>query len=253
MSTEAINSAFADNNSGCLNIEYCWLDKIQKANYGTIGEETTWSAQKDVVKNQVLTSLRGKGVQLVTRVSPADLDLSAMKFTLQDSKGNTLPIVLNPSTNFTGTITRAANSSINMIPLDVTTDTYANANAYKNLYGNNDGETLYSLVEASGARSNYGLTVKAGNATVKEQHVVKVDGKDPIAAAMYQVDINKANKLTFGVNPEYVYDYYVEAKDKAVADLFGLTIDKKNGTFTVSKLADQITTTSLFYMYMHYI
>ena len=250
LSTNDINSAFADDNSGCLDIEYCWLDKIQKANYGTIGEETTWSAQKDVVKNQVLTSLRGKDVKLVTRVSPADLDLSAMKFTLQDSKGNTLPIVLNPSTNFTGTITRAANSSINMIPLDVTTDTYANANAYKNLYGNNDGKTLYSLVEASGARSNYGLTVKAVDATVNEQSVVKVDGKNPIAPDMYQVDINKANKLTFGTNPEYVYDYYVEAKDKAVADLFGLTIDKKNGTFTVSKLADQITTTS-FVLYVY--
>ena len=249
LSTGAINTTFGGttDNKEFLPIEYCYITAITKA-YDK-DKETTWSAQKDVVKGQVLTSLRGLGVQLVTRVAPADLDLSSMKFTLQDSEGNTLPITLNPSENFDGTLTRAANSSINLIPLDVTTNTYANANAYAALYGANDGKTLYSLVEESGARSNYGLAVKADvPEEVKQQKVVEVDGKvsksetiDGKSVNVFEVDLNKANKLTFGTKPEYVYDYYVEPVDKAVADLFGVQIDKKAGTFTVTKLSDQIT------------
>ena len=249
LSTGKINTTFGDaaDNEKYLPIEYCYITAITKDYDGD--KETTWSAQKDVVKGQVLTSLRGLGVQLVTRVAPADLDLSSMKFTLQDSEGNTLPITLNPSENFDGTLTRAANSSINLIPLDVTTNTYANADAYEALYGANDGNTLYSLVEESGARSNYGLAVKADvPKEVKQQNVVEVDGKvsksetiDGKPVNVFEVDLNKANKLTFGTKPEYVYDYYVEPVDKAVADLFGVQIDKKAGTFTVTKLSDQIT------------
>ena len=257
LSTGDINTTFGGttNNKESLPIEYCYITAITKT-YDN-NKETTWSAQKDVVKGQVLTSLRGLGVQLVTRVAPADLDLSSMKFTLQDSEGNTLPITLNPSENFDGTLTRAANSSINLIPLDVTTNTYANANAYAALYGANDGNTLYSLVEESGARSNYGLAVKASVATVKQQYVSKVDGDAPISGTAgvntnptFEVDLNKANKLTFGASPEYVYDYYVEPVDKAVADLFGVQIDKKAGTFTVTKLSDQITRTT-FELYVY--
>ena len=258
LSTGDINTTFGgntNNNKASLPIEYCYITAITKA-YDS-NKETTWSAQKDVVKGQVLTSLRGLGVQLVTRVAPADLDLSSMKFTLQDSEGNTLPITLNPSENFDGTLTRAANSSINLIPLDITTNTYANEKAYTDLYGANDGNTLYSLVEESGARSNYGLAVKAEKATVSQQYVSKVDGDAPINGTAgvnlnptFEVDLNKANKLTFGTKPEYVYDYYVEPVDKAVADLFGVQIDKKAGTFTVTKLSDQITRTT-FELYVY--
>jgi len=258
LSTGDINTTFGGtttNNKESLPIEYCYITAITKA-YDN-NKETTWSAQKDVVKGQVLTSLRGLGVQLVTRVAPADLDLSSMKFTLQDSEGNTLPITLNPSENFDGTLTRAANSSINLIPLDITTNTYANEKAYTDLYGANDGNTLYSLVEESGARSNYGLAVKAEKATVSQQYVSKVDGDAPISGTAgvnanptFEVDLNKANKLTFGAKPEYVYDYYVEPVDKAVADLFGVQIDKKAGTFTVTKLSDQITRTT-FELYVY--
>ena len=257
LSTGDINTTFGGttNNKESLPIEYCYITAITKA-YDD-NKETTWSAQKDVVKGQVLTSLRGLGVQLVTRVAPADLDLSSMKFTLQDSEGNTLPITLNPSENFDGTLTRAANSSINLIPLDITTNTYANEKAYTDLYGANDGNTLYSLVEESGARSNYGLAVNAEKATVSQQYVSKVDGDAPISGTAgvnanptFEVDLNKANKLTFGAKPEYVYDYYVEPVDKAVADLFGVQIDKKAGTFTVTKLSDQITRTT-FELYVY--
>ena len=227
-----------------LKVEYAFVKAITKDYDG--GKETTWSAQKDVTKGQVLTTLAPKNTKLVTRVAPADLDLSGMSFTLQDSKGNKLPIELKTSETFTGTLTRAA-SGISYIPMDITADTYKTADDYTKLFNE---DALYSLVEESGARSTYGeFAIKAEPATVTEQTVKKVAGKEAVGG-VFAVDINTPNKLTFGDNPEYVYDYYVEAKDQAVANLFNVSIDKKNGTFTVGKLADQITTTT-FTLYVY--
>lgn len=64
------------------------------------------------------------------------------------------------------------------------------------------------------------------------------------------VDLGKPTKLVFGTKPEYVYDYYVEPVDPTVAELFGYSADKKNGTFTLAKSADQITKAPLeLYVY----
>ncbi|WP_113745266.1 hypothetical protein [Bacteroides ilei] len=224
-----------------LNVKYAYVKAITYD-----GKETTWSAQKDVTKGQVLTTLAPTNTKLVARVAPADLDLSGMNFTLQDSKGNKLPIALKTSEAFTGTLTRAA-SGISYIPMDITTDTYKSTQEYSDLFNK---DALYSLVEESGARSTYGqFNITATPVTVREQSVKTVGGKE-IQDGVYAVDVNTPNKLTFGPNPEYVYDYYVEAKDQAVANLFNVSIDKKNGTFTVGKLADQITTTT-FTLYVY--
>ena len=224
-----------------LDVKYAYVSAITYD-----GKETTWSAQKDVTKGQVLTTLAPTNTKLVARVAPADLDLSGMNFTLQDSKGNKLPIALKTSEAFTGTLTRAA-SGISYIPMDITTDTYKSAKEYTDLFNE---DALYSLVEESGARSTYGqFNIKATPATVSEQSVKTVGGK-AINGQVFDVDVNTPNKLTFGDHPEYVYDYYVEAKDQAVANLFNVSIDKKNGTFTVGKLADQITTTT-FTLYVY--
>ena len=218
-----------------LDVKYAYVSAITYD-----GKETTWSAQKDVTKGQVLTTLAPTNTKLVARVAPADLDLSGMNFTLQDSKGNKLPIALKTSEAFTGTLTRAA-SGISYIPMDITTDTYKSAKEYSDLFNK---DALYSLVEESGARSTYGqFNITATPVTVSEQSVKTVGGK-AINGQVFDVDVNTPNKLTFGDHPEYVYDYYVEAQDQAVANLFDVSIDKKNGTFTVGKLADQITTTT---------
>lgn len=227
-----------------LTVGYAYVTKITKDYDG--GKETTWSAQKEVTKGQVLTTLAATNTKLVTRVAPADLDMSGLKFTLQDSKGNKLPIALNTAESFTGTLTRTE-SGISYIPMDVTADTYASAKDYTDLFTPN---AVYSLVEESGARSTYSeFTIDAKAANVTKQDVTKVDGK-AANAGVFEVDLAKANKLTFGANPELVYDYYVEAVDPAVANLFNVTIDKKAGTFTVGKLADQITTTT-FELYVY--
>lgn len=228
-----------------LNVGFAYVAKITKDYDG--GKETTWSAQKEVTKGQVLTTLAATNTKLVTRVAPADLDMSGLKFTLQDSKGNKLPIALNTAESFTGTLTRTE-SGISYIPMDVTADTYASAKDYTDLFTDN---AVYSLVEESGARSTYSeFTINADPAIVNnEQAVTKVDGK-AAKGGVFEVDLAKANKLTFGTKPELVYDYYVEAVDPAVANLFDVTIDKKAGTFTVGKLADQITTTT-FELYVY--
>ena len=228
-----------------LNVGYAYVGKIVKG-YGD-RKETTWSAQKEVVKGQVLTTLAATNTKLVTRVAPADLDMSGLKFTLQDSKGNKLPIALNTAESFTGTLTRTE-SGISYIPMDVTADTYASAKDYTDLFTEN---AVYSLVEESGARSTYSeFTFKPTIKTITTpESVTKVDGK-AANGGVFEVDLTKANKLTFGDNPELVYDYYVEAVDPAVAKLFNVTIDKKAGTFTVGKLADQITTTT-FELYVY--
>ena len=224
-----------------LNVKYAYVKAITYD-----GKETTWSAQKDVTKGQVLTTLAPTNTKLVARVAPADLDLSGMNFTLQDSKGNKLPIALKTSEAFTGTLTRAA-SGISYIPMDITADTYKSAEEYSDLFNE---DALYSLVEESGARSTYGqFKITATQVTVDPQEVKTVGGKAE-QDGVYAVDVNTPNKLTFGDHPEYVYDYYVEAKDQAVANLFDVSIDKKNGTFTVGKLADQITTTT-FTLYVY--
>lgn len=232
--------------TGELAVGYAYVGKIVKGYGDDKGKETTWSAQKEVVKGQVLTTLAATNTKLVTRVAPADLDMSGLKFTLQDSKGNKLPIALNTAESFTGTLTRTE-SGISYIPMDVTADTYASAKDYTDLFTPN---AVYSLVEESGARSTYSeFKINANPVTVEEQAVTKVDGK-AANDGVFEVDLAKANKLTFGAKPELVYDYYVEAVDPAVANLFNVTIDKKAGTFTVGKLADQITTTT-FDLYVY--
>ena len=221
---------------GELTVNYAYVGSITYE-----GKETTWSAQKEVKKGQVLTTLAANNTKLVTRVSPADLDLSQMSFTLQDSKGNKLPVSLGKAESFTGTLTRTA-SGISFIPMDVTSDTYT-SNQISNIFPAQTS-AVYSLVEASGARSTYAnFDFAFTPATVSPQSVNKVDGKGKASSgtsSYFEVDLNKANKLEFTGNG-LVYDYYVEAADKAVADLFGVTIDKSNGTFTVTKLADEVS------------
>ncbi len=217
----------------------------------------SWSAQKDVVKKQVLTTLAANGYQLVSRVAPANLDLSSFKFTLQDSKGNTLPIALNPAENFKGALTKAANSSYNLIPLDVTTTTYNDDNSYTRLF---KAKHIYSLVDEAGNRSTYGnFTVTAS--PYKGFENIAVTGIDPEGTtvddnvgkgtkeAPFIVDLNTPTRFEFTV-AEQVYDYYVVPADQNAANEFGFSTDIKAGTITLTKSIDLVTKTGLeLYVY----
>ena len=239
-----------------LEVKYRWIESIVK---DWDDKETTWSAQKEVKKGQVLNNLAANNTQLITRVAPADLDLSGMSFTLEDSKGNKLPIGLNAAKNFTGTLTRAANSSINTILLDVTSDVYSNKDAYTALY-ENSANKLYSLVETSGARSNYGLT----NVTISEYtnlgtpEVTSVNpagsvvsggekGDGKTSTTPFIVDLNTPTRLIFNDDEtrDQVYDYYVEVVDEQAGKEFGFSTDKKNGTITLTKSIDLVSKAAL--------
>ena len=213
----------------------------------------SWSAQKDVVKKQVLTTLAPLNKKLVARLAPAELGWGDFSFVLQDSKGNELPIALGKGTSLTGLLTKAsANSSIGFIPMDVVTTTYNSDAEYT---GKFNASALYSLVEkTSNYRSTYGLTVNAPTkATVTEQKVTNVvpvgklnggavNGKGTSENDAFVIDLNTPARLEFGTtNPEYVYDYYVEAVDPNVGKEFDCTIDKKNGTITFGGASDPVS------------
>ena len=211
----------------------------------------SWSAQKDVVKKQVLTTLAPLNKKLVARLAPAELGWSDFSFVLQDSKGNELPIALGTGESLTGTLTKAgASSSIGFIPMDVVTTTYNTDAEYT---GKFNASALYSLVEkTSNYRSTYGLTVKTPTqATVTEQKVTNVvpvgklngaaNGDGTSENNAFVIDLNTPARLVFGANPEYVYDYYVEAVDPNVGKEFDCTIDKKNGTITFGGASDPVS------------
>ena len=242
-----------------VDVHYKYVTRIVKANYGNpIGQETTWSAQKDVVKKQVLTTQAPLNQKLVARIAPATVDWADFDFTLQDSKGNKLPIALKTAEALSGTLTRAqANSSIGFIPMDVVADTYNSASDYAGLFNANARNTLYSLVEASGYRSTYGVTVSARDAgVITQQDVVGVEpdgkivppasqGNGQTSASPFIIDLNTPTRLVFGAQPEFVYDYYVEAVDPKAAAEFGFSTDKKAGTITMTKSADLVSRAGL--------
>ena len=247
-----------------LVVNYKWIQKIIK-DYDN-NKETTWSAQKDVVKGQVLTTLAPKDIKLVARIAPATVDWSSLNFTLQDSKGNQLPIALGAGEKLTGTLTRAnANSSMAFISMDVVADTYNNASQYEALFnkGNSSNNTLYlySLVETSGYRSTYaGFTVTPSPlGVIDEQNVIAVNPNGKMTTTQgdgsnnnpFIIDLNTPTTLEFGKalsgisHPEWVYDYYVEAVDPKAAAEFGFSTDKKAGTITMTKSADLVSRAGL--------
>ena len=262
------NLKTVDDADGPLGFEYGYIEGFAYAKgFNYVGGQyagnlpknpDSWSAQKDVVKKQVLTTLAPTNKKLVARLAPAELGWDNFSFTLQDSKGNVLPITLGTGESLTGTLTKAsANSSIGFIPMDVVATTYNKATDYTDQFKNN---VLYSLVEkTSNYRSTYGVTFgNIDEADVVAQAVVNVvpvgtgvtaNGHGTSADDAFVIDLNTPARLEFGRvdnngldhHPEYVYDYYVEAVDPNVGKEFNCTIDKKNGTITFGQASDPVS------------
>ena len=261
---KASNNLDVDNIDGIINplpVKYKWIDKIVKVYDGN--KETTWSAQKDVVKHQVLTTLAPLNQKLIARLAPAELGWDNFSFTLQDSKGNTLPISLGTGETLTGALTKAADSSIGIIAMDVVSTTYNSGTAYEQEFNKAATNSLYSLVETtSNYRSTYGLKVDVDDAgTIAEQKVIDVEPNgtvptgvsegDGTAADPFVIDLNTPTRLVFGnvaptaSNPEYVYDYYVEPVDENTAKEFGFSTDIKAGTITMTQASDLVSRAGL--------
>ena len=268
LSLEGVNKKVVDEEvTSDLTIKYRYISNFSIKDEVQVGGKsedapTSWSAQKEVTKKQVLTTLAANKTQLVARVAPADLDLSSFEFTLQDSKGNILPVGLNKSEKFNGVLTRATESSINLIPLDVTSDTYESENDYTKLIPL-DGR-VYSLVTGTNNRSTYGefaiYSDKYADADLKDVKVIAtnpegtvIDGtandEDGSKDHPFVVDLNTPTIFVYEI-PEQVYDYYVVPADETAAKEFGFSTDKKNGTITLTKSIDLVTKTGLeLYVY----
>ena len=169
---KASNNLDVDNIDGIINplpVKYKWIDKIVKDYDGD--KETTWSAQKDVVKHQVLTTLAPLNQKLIARLAPAELGWDNFSFTLQDSKGNVLPLSLGTGHSLTGALPKAADSSIGIIAMDVVSTTYNSGTAYEQEFNKAATNSLYSLVETtSNYRSTYGLKVDVEDAGTTWRH-----------------------------------------------------------------------------------
>ena len=282
LSVEAINCDEKSSDSEVLKVKYRYISAfkyydVNKNDYGTISGATadpdkdfsSWSAQKDVTKKQVLTTLAANGTQLVARVAPADLDLSALELTLQDSKGNILPISLEKSSKFDGILTRATESSLHLIPLDVVSTTYETGNDYEKLFNNND-KRMYSLVNGTNNRSTYGeFSIEASSIADKDLKDPRVTGVKPEGKTVdgdagngsketpFIVDLNTPTIFLFNYDgdptkdySEQVYDYYVEVADKQAGEEFGFSTNKEDGTITLTKSIDLVTKTGLeLYVY----
>ena len=266
LSLDYLNDVNNDDRESGLTVKYRYITTFTLKN-GANGEKApeSWSAQKDVTKKQVLTTLAANETQLVARVAPADLDLSTFDFTLQDSKGNVLPIGLNKAAKFNGVLTRATESSISLIPLDVTSATYNTVGDYTKLFPGD--ERVYSLVTGSNNRSTYGeFAVTAEE--YKNLRDVIVTGINPEGTTTdgnagsgkdgdaFILDLNTPTVLLFNNDgkaddySEQVYDYYVVPADEQAAKEFGFSTDKKNGTITLTKSIDLVTKTGLeLYVY----
>lgn len=250
-----------------LSVKYKWIDKIVKVYDGN--KETTWSAQKDVVKHQVLTTLAPLNQKLIARLAPAELGWDNFSFTLQDSKGNSLPISLGAGQSLTGALTKAADSSIGIIAMDVVSTTYNSGTAYEQEFNKAAANSLYSLVETtSNYRSTYGLKVAVDDAgTIAQQLVIDVNPNGTVtststtgtgtSADPFIIDLNTPTRLVFGRvdkpqynHPEYVYDYYVEPVDENTAKEFGFSTDIKAGTITMTQASDLVSRAGLeLYVY----
>ena len=185
MGVTALNALDANLSEGAiedeLSVEYAWIQKIVKAYDGN--KETTWSAQKELKKGQVLTTLAPNNQKLIARIE-AGADAADLAFSLKNSKGNQLPISVGTAAQYTGTLSRAA--GLYALSLDNTDAVYAKVADYTGLY--KDG--LYAMVEDAGFTSNYNLTVSAEEADVVEGMVTKVGGKS-INGGSYEVNLNK--------------------------------------------------------------
>lgn len=245
-----------------LNVKYKWISAITKVYDGN--KETTWSAQKDVVKHQVLTTLAPLNQKLIARLAPAELGWDNFSFTLQDSKGNSLPISLGAGQSLTGALTKAADSSIGIIAMDVVSTTYNSGTAYEQEFNKAAANSLYSLVETtSNYRSTYGLKVAVDDAgTIAQQLVIDVNPNGTVtststtgtgtSADPFIIDLNTPTRLVFGRvdkpqynHPEYVYDYYVEPVDENTAKEFGFSTDIKAGTITMTQASDLVSRAGL--------
>lgn len=238
-------------NNNNIHFEYWYLSQFYNATPGSEGVVETWEGRTTVKKKQVLTSLKKDSIAAIIRTtSPKN-----GAFTLKDSQGKSLPISFETPVKHTGKLTKAGTSdSIYIMQTNGTKNEYANVGEYK---AKLDTTVVYALVDTiTGIKSNYRafITPKEGNSSLTQAVTSKIGGDSESADKEYDVvkDPTKSIGITF-TNNAYLYDYYVEALDSVTAvDKFGFTVDKKNGTFKVTKADEEIEKFKILIHKLHY-
>ena len=252
-------------------VNYAWIEVFQQENnytsttgaWSNKASSYSWKGMTEVAVKNVLNTLGAERKGILVQVSPANADLASMTFTLENSKNEVLPVVLEEAEKLTGLLTRAATSSaLYFIPMTYQDKsvTYekngstapANVN-YAALFRT---DALYTLVEEStGFRSEYTPWTATATPTASAEAAVQyvtsgstqISGaiNPPVTVTSYKIQPNVAYEIEFNqaTLAQHVVDYYVEVKDNNayVQAQFGVVIDLAAGTFSVTRQPDNLT------------
>ncbi|MDR2894453.1 MAG: hypothetical protein LBU97_03210 [Alistipes sp.] len=242
-----------------------------------LADEEDWSAQTDVTVGNVLNTLAAQKKGLLVQVHPATTPVADIVFSLQtsDAKG-VLPLAGAKPVLVTGTLlTRAAaESAVWFVPFTYDAEVYEDETDYTDLYVT---DAAASLVWAGSQRSEYTKFPFTPVAVFSAESPVEYiqpgdiavntdDGTDHYNGAYFKVVVGNEYSLDFDETyptpnaqvdandpvvgyangvlvTDVVIDYFMEVKDNNdyVARQFGVTFDQEKGTFTVGKLADELT------------
>lgn len=183
---------------------------------------------------------------VLAQVSPSDAaDDILDKFTLQDSKLNTLGVKLTVK-SYDGLVTRSAANGMYQITVDPQTLSKTDYEALKEFAEDNDQkEAGYAVVADGVFRSAYKIEVSSVSETPTDLAAPSVSGLDG-----GQIVVNQKNTIKFVNNPgtsneedteSSLYDMYFEF-DKTIQDAYGIVYDNKAHTFTVTKNPDAAST-----------
>ncbi|MDR2912414.1 MAG: hypothetical protein LBV38_03835 [Alistipes sp.] len=158
----------------------------------------------DVKRYQVLNTLGAQNKGLIIQAHPSR-DMSGVKFVLEDSKGNALPIAFEAPVLVSGLLTRGAatNSALYFLEGANVTDLYETAEGRVNYAKKYTPNALYSLVMPDGVRSEYTpFTFTPTYVKSLENQVAKVGGGEWITQtgnidASYYVQVGTENFVEF--------------------------------------------------------
>ncbi len=252
-----------------LGVYYAWVENfyVEKTKTGAADgvragtdkqkDDYVWTGKTTVNKGVVLNTLGKTALDagLLIQVTPAGLDLSKAKFSLQNSQNVVLPIGFDPPVSVTSLLTKAAaKSGIWYVPFTYQDKTFANANALKSGYTDLfKTDAIYTLVVddfRSDAYTPWTVTATKveDSQEVELAELVAGSTKTTYTADM-KINTQTAYSATFNVGSSMetsngnsaVIDYYFEGVDAKTSSDFGLQISKPNGTFTITKLPDNYT------------
>ncbi|MDR1403112.1 MAG: hypothetical protein LBJ60_05355 [Tannerellaceae bacterium] len=225
-----------------VEFQYWYLPTIRNGVDGT--DTSKWVGRVTVEERQVLTTLKRDSVAAIIRTN---LSKTAWTLTLKDSQGGSLPVSFENPVKHTGQLTKAGNDSIYILQMNGTKDKYANTGEYSRKFKTSDNVGfVFSLTDmATGINSGYKalITPVEGNYTLQKAAISTIGGKSGTGTGIVKNEYQVGTGADLGIkftDDSYLYDYYVEAADSTQAvDKFGLTVNKTNGTFRITKADEE--------------